>query len=97
MYFLPDKTNGRKILSFNVNVSNKLKSWNTNPKLFLRNAEISFSFIDTIFFPFSKTSPLVGLSSEANILSRVVLPEPDSPIIATYSPSSTEKDTSDKA
>ncbi len=50
LYFLPDKTKGRKILSFSENVSNKLKSWNTNPKLLRRNAEISFSFIETIFF-----------------------------------------------
>ena len=37
--------------------------------------------------------PRVGLSRAANMLRRVVFPEPDSPIIATYSPFSTEKDT----
>ena len=38
-----------------------------------------------------------GLSSDAKILSKVVLPEPDSPIIATYSPFSTEKLTLERA
>ena len=46
---------------------------------------------------FSRTSPLVGLSSDARIFSNVVLPEPDSPIMATYSPCSTEKETFDSA
>ena len=43
--------------------------------------------------PDKSTSPAVGLSRAARIFSRVVLPEPDSPMMATYSPSCTEKDT----
>ena len=38
-----------------------------------------------------------GVSRDARIFKSVVLPLPDSPIIATYSPSSTEKETLDKA
>ena len=49
------------------------------------------SVIAVRFLPFSSTSPPVGLSSDASMFSSVVLPEPDSPMIATYSPSSTEK------
>ena len=52
VYFFPDRTSGRKILSF---------------------------------------FPPVGLSSAARIFRSVVLPLPLSPIIATYSPASTEK------
>ena len=47
--------------------------------------------------PSSKTSPAVGRSRAARMFSRVVLPEPDSPMMATYSPSSTEKLTLDRA
>ena len=43
------------------------------------------------------TSPPVGLSRAARILSSVVLPEPDSPMMATYSPASTEKFTFGRA
>ena len=37
------------------------------------------------------TSPLVGVSKVARILSKVDLPDPDAPMIATNSPASTEK------
>ena len=47
--------------------------------------------------PSSFTLPAVGLSSAARMFRRVVLPEPDSPIMATYSPSSTEKSTCRRA
>lgn len=39
--------------------------------------------------PFKNTSPSVGRSSAARIFKSVVLPEPDSPMMATYSPRST--------
>ena len=44
--------------------------------------------------PSSTTSPPVGLSSAARMLSSVVLPLPLSPMMATYSPFSTVKFTS---
>ena len=68
-----------------------MKSWNTNPRWSRRNAEISFSCRVTMSRMFRNTWPLVGLSSPARMLRRVVLPEPDSPIMATNSPSSTVK------
>lgn len=47
-----------------------------------------------MFFPLRRTCPFVGLSRDAKILRSVVFPEPDSPIIAIYSPFSTEKERS---
>ena len=41
--------------------------------------------------PSKSTLPLVGLSRAARMFSSVVLPEPDSPMMATYSPGSTAK------
>ena len=41
--------------------------------------------------PSSSTLPAVGLSRAASMFSSVVLPEPLSPMMAAYSPSSTEK------
>ena len=92
--FIPASTRGRKILSLRDMVSSRLKSWNTNPICSLRKTQSSFALISPKFLPFKITCPLVGLSREARMLSKVVFPEPDSPIIATYSPSSTEKLTS---
>ena len=47
--------------------------------------------------PSSSTWPEVGLSSAARMFRSVVLPEPDSPMMATYSPSTTEKLTFESA
>ena len=68
----------------------QIKILKNKSRFFLRNADISFSVRYTIFFPSRRTSPDVGRSRDARIFSKVVLPEPDSPIIATNSPSSTE-------
>ena len=72
-------------------MSSRLKSWNTKPRFFLRNVEISLSERCPRLFPSRSTSPEVGLSSVARIFRSVVFPEPLSPIIATNSPFSTEK------
>ena len=85
------------MLSLTESVSNRLKSWNTKPKLSRRKAETADSLILERFCPSKLTTPLVGLSKAAKMFKRVVLPDPDSPIIATYSPSSTLKDTFFKA
>ena len=53
--------------------------------------------MDPKSFPSSSTWPPVGWSREATMFSSVVLPEPDSPMMARYSPSSTEKLTLVKA
>ena len=49
------------------------------------------SFIFARSMPSRITLPPVGLSSAARIFSRVVFPEPLSPIIAMYSPGSAVK------
>ena len=72
-------------------VSSRLNSWNTKPRLSRRKAARSPSGMVSRFLPDKSTSPAVGLSRAARIFSRVVLPEPDSPMMATYSPGSTEK------
>ena len=59
-----------------------------------RKADSAFSEMEESSFPFRRTSPRVGLSSAARMLSSVVLPLPLSPMMATYSPFSTEKVTS---
>ena len=93
-YALPASTSGRKMLSCTENVSRRLNSWNTKPSCERRNAAISRSGIVPSARPSSTTSPPVGLSSAARMLSSVVLPLPLSPMMATYSPFSTVKFTS---
>ena len=85
------------MLSWREKVSSRLKSWNTKPRWERRNAARSRSRMSERAFPFRKTSPAVGRSRAARIFSKVVLPEPDSPMMATYSPGSTEKFTSARA
>ena len=79
------------MLSWIVNVSSRLNSWNTKPRLSRRKVATSLSFILPSSLPSSTIVPPVGLSSAARRFKSVVLPEPDSPIMATYSPSSTLK------
>ena len=85
------------MLSRRVKMSSRLNSWNTKPRLSRRKAAASDSRTADMSRPSSSTRPAVGLSSAARIFSRVVLPEPDSPMMATYSPSSTEKSTCRRA
>ena len=79
------------MLSSSVNVSSRLNSWNTKPRLSRRKAAASFSRILPSSWPSSRTVPAVGSSSAARMFNNVVLPLPDSPMIATYSPCSTVK------
>ena len=85
------------MLSWREKVSSRLKSWNTNPRWDRRKAARSRSRMAERGLPASSTSPAVGRSRAARMFSRVVLPEPDSPMMATYSPGSTEKLTLDRA
>ena len=85
------------MLSLKLKVSRRLKSWNTNPRFFLRNAETSLSEMCTRLFPSRRISPEVGLSRVARIFRSVVFQEPLSPMMTTNSPFSTEKFTLDKA
>ena len=82
-----------ELLSSRESESRRLKSWNTYPKLSLLKVAISLSLMVDTLFPAKITEPDEALSIAAKMLSKVVLPEPDSPMMATYSPSSTEKNT----
>lgn len=90
-YFSPLSTSGSSMLSRTVNVSSRLNSWNTNPRLSRRKSASFDSFIFARSIPSRITLPPVGLSSAARIFSSVVFPEPLSPIIAMYSPGSAVK------
>ncbi len=84
-------------MSFRDRVSSRLKSWKTKPRLSRRKAQSSFCRMSARFLPDKMTWPEVGLSRDAMMFKSVVLPEPDSPIIATYSPCSTVKFTLSRA
>ena len=59
-----------------------------------RTSDIFLSLMPATFFPSSRYSPEVGLSRQPMMFINVVFPEPEGPIMATYSPSSTERVTS---
>src|SRR3990172_6529364 len=63
------------------------------PNFFRRISGNRFSANAMITSPLSWIAPSVGLSSAPSIESRVVLPEPDGPIINTTSPGATDMDT----
>jgi hypothetical protein len=68
-----------------------------NPSSFLRNFAKAFFFSLCRYVPSISTSLVVGVSIVEIILSRVVFPLPDGPIIATNSPFSISKLILDKA
>ena len=88
-----ESTSGSSMLSFRLKLSSRLKSWNTKPRCSRLKRALSLSLTRLKLCPSSNTSPQVGLSSVANMFSRVVLPLPLGPIMATNSPSCTSKET----
>ena len=79
------------MFSSRVRVSRRLKSWNTKPKFSRRNWARSRGERSARLTPSSRMSPALTVSMVAMQLSRVVLPEPEAPMIPKNSPSSTEK------
>ena len=69
----------------------RLKLWKIKPMFLRRNTVSCFSFMEKVSLPSISTLPEVGVSSAPTIFSSVLLPEPDSPTTATYSPLGTEK------
>jgi hypothetical protein len=68
-------------------------AWKTKPILRLRtSARVSSSRADTSC-PSSRYVPVVGTSRQPTMFIRVDLPEPDAPMIATYSPASMSRST----
>jgi len=82
---------GSMTLSRADNFGNKWNDWNTNPTLSPLIVARASSSKEVISCPHRETVPDVGKSSPARIASKVVLPEPDGPTIATVWPLSTLK------
>ena len=61
------------------------------------SGDISLSFISLTCFSFNRYEPLLGVSRQPIRFMSVDLPEPDGPMIATYSPLSIEIDTPRRA
>ena len=66
----------------------RLNVWNTNPISSLRIRASSLSFIWLTCLPLSRYDPWLGVSRQPMRFMSVDLPEPDGPMIATYSPRS---------
>src|SRR3954469_21725737 len=66
------------------------------PTLLARHRVISASERRPRSWPWTMTSPLVARSSPATRFSSVVLPDPDGPMSARYSPSATERSRSER-
>ena len=75
----------------------RLKLWKTKPMTPFRISVRSFSLSVLTSFPFSMYEPSVGLSSSPRMFSRVDLPQPDGPMMATNSPAFTSRFTSRSA
>ena len=89
----PAITAGSVTFSSTLMPSSRLKNWNTMPMCRRRMIASSSSVLPTSDSPASDTSPSVGESSPAMMLSSVDFPQPDGPITATNSPGLTVKST----
>jgi hypothetical protein len=68
--------------------ASRLKVWKTKPISSLRMRASSLSFIWLTCFSLSRYDPLLGVSRQPMRFISVDLPEPEGPMIATYSPRS---------
>ncbi len=85
IFGMPAYINGKVTFSRAVYLGRRLNVWKTNPiSLFLISARKSSSILLTSV-PLSIYTPLVGVSRQPTRFMSVDLPEPDGPIIATYS------------
>ncbi len=69
-----------------VRLGMMLKFWKIKPISLARNWAFLREEMRSTFLPLSKYSPEVGLSRRPTILRRVVLPQPDGPMIMINSP-----------
>ncbi len=86
---MPRATMGSSMFSAAVRVGIRFIVWKTWPTLFLRYSTSSPGPSLVSSWPKTLTLPAEALSRPPMMLSRVVFPEPDGPIRATISPSST--------
>ena len=85
------------MFSHTVSTGTRLKLWNTKPILRRRKMVRASSFREKMSLPSTVTAPPVGRSSPPSMCSKVDLPEPEVPTIATNSPSSTARSTPSSA
>ena len=74
------------MFSCTVSSSMRLKLWNTNPNMPLRNSFRFDSLQEDTSFPSSRYCPEDGLSNRPRMWSNVDLPQPEGPMTATNSP-----------
>ena len=74
-----------------VRVSSRLQSWKIKPSRSRRNRVSSFPFSFVSSRPSTRMEPEVGLSMVDTQFKRVVLPEPEAPMMPTNSPGRTSK------
>ena len=74
-----------------VRVSRRLKSWKMKPRFSRRNLASSLGRSRVMSCPSRRMAPALTVSMVEMQLSRVVLPEPEAPMIPKNSPFSTEK------
>ena len=70
-------------------IGSRKKRWKTNPMRVRRMRPRSASESCATSRPSNSSDPLVGVSTQPSRCSSVDLPQPDGPVIATYSPAST--------
>src|SRR5678816_3293569 len=80
---------GSSTLCSAVERARRLKVWKTKPISLFRICANSSSFISLTSFSLNQYSPLVGVSRQPIRFINVDLPDPDGPMIATYSVSYT--------
>ncbi len=84
---LPSSSKGNSTFSTAESTGSKLKSWNMKPKYSARILERSSSLTANSDLSSIVTVPEVGSSMPDRTLSKVVLPQPEGPMIAIISPS----------
>src|SRR6185503_2311241 len=83
--FMPAYTSGSSTLCSASARASRLNVWKTNPISWLRMRASSSSVRSAISLPLSWYEPWLGVSRQSRMFMSVDLPEPDGPMIATYS------------
>ncbi len=86
MFHKPNELSGGQRQRVAVARGSRLNVWNTKPISLLRMRANSSSFISLTSRPLIKYWPLLGVSRQPIRFIIVDLPEPEGPMIATYSP-----------
>ena len=90
---MPPMSSGMAMFSRAVNSSSRWWNWYTKPSERLRRRERSRSPRPVRLWPSIHTSPSLAASRPPSRCSRVLLPAPDVPMMATLSPAATRRST----